>query len=498
VDTEIDRIYSTYLLAEGEINSRFAELDKKNTSTKNSIKIKNEEYFRRPLLQDLDWDHAIHTCGLKSYPEYLSENWKLNNWDSNVELNAEQHDILSRAFEDLSWDLSLFEKAVENAKGLWIEYLFEYQRINKLSSLNSSGSLGDVLSAFNPNISQLVSDLAESKPLKKISKVYKNPAERYGGISISINMLDFLKPEDLPDGVYEELRRLQREQPAPEPEIEKMELWDRKSFIASYLLKKFAEKYYVCQHFDEVQCRLCGRNFLAQAEVSWLYILPPFYCSTCLRMSLDSSDDFYQRLNFTVDERKKNAITGVKVFFEVFGFIPPTNFQKRRAIHEYQQQGIEIELLTAALKVSALLPKRSLAEELFGSWLHLLNEAELLELTDRGRGGYRSIASDGHVCLSLGERTICEHLTKLGLVHNKEPMYPFDKELNPNGLLRGDFEISGAFVEFAGMMQIPAYAERMEAKQKLAKKKKIRWIKLETASQQELEKLVSFLDFDRN
>jgi len=497
MDNQVEKVYSKYLLAEGEINARFAKLDEKSQSTKNAIKIKNEEYFRRPVLQDFNWDHAIHTCGAKSYPSDLSENWKLNNWNSNIELSKEQQDFLHDAFEELSWELSLFDEAVAVAKGLWIDYLYEYQRIRKLPSLNFTGSPGDVLSLFNSEFVKKVSELADTKPLKKINRVYKNPADRYGGISISINVLDFIKPEELPEGVYEELKKRQKAEPAPEPEIEKLDPLDRKRFISSFMLSKFAETHYECRHFEETECLLCETKFFPQGEASWLYILPPFYCNTCLRMSLDSSDDYYQRLNFSVEERKENAVLGVKAFFDVFGFIPPTNFQKRRVIHEYQDQGIELELLSAALKVSALLPKRSLAEELFGSWLHLLNEAELLELTDRGRGGYRSIATDGHICLSLGERTICEYLTKMGVEHHKEPMYPVDKELNPNGLLRGDFEISGAFVEFAGMMQIPAYAERMLGKQKLAKKKKIRWIKLETASQEELEKLFKFVTSDK-
>lgn len=42
------------------------------------------------------------------------------------------------------------------------------------------------------------------------------------------------------------------------------------------------------------------------------------------------------------------------------------------------------------------------------------HSGDLLALTNRGRGGYQSLAMDGHLCLSLGEPTICEYLTKHG------------------------------------------------------------------------------------
>jgi hypothetical protein len=69
-------------------------------------------------------------------------------------------------------------------------------------------------------------------------------------------------------------------------------------------------------------------------------------------------------------------------------------------------------------------------------------------------------------------------------------MYPFDEVFNPNGLLRGDFLIGDLVIEFAGMMSNPDYAERMKTKEKLAKAKKIPWLKLETSSLDDLNEML--------
>ena len=69
-------------------------------------------------------------------------------------------------------------------------------------------------------------------------------------------------------------------------------------------------------------------------------------------------------------------------------------------------------------------------------------------------------------------------------------MYPYHEVLNPNNLLRGDFLVNGTIIEFAGMMSNPDYASRMETKQKLAKTLKLKWMKLEAASLNDLDKML--------
>ena len=70
--------------------------------------------------------------------------------------------------------------------------------------------------------------------------------------------------------------------------------------------------------------------------------------------------------------------------------------------------------------------------------------------------GTRCIALDGHVCHSLGEKTIDDTLHRLGVAHEREPRYP-------GGAFRGDFLVGDAIVEYRGLTGEPAY----DAKQKL-------------------------------
>jgi hypothetical protein len=261
-------------------------------------------------------------------------------------------------------------------------------------------------------------------------------------------------------------------------------------FISNYFFSIFIEKHFVCEHYEVTKCAICDSNFYPQANSEWVNRVPPIYCEICLTMGFSASTEFNKNFGFTIEERKLNYIKGTQAFADYFGFIPPSNYQKRKVIQQLNKSGIPIEDLSYALKVSSLLPWSETAKRMFGSWAHLLEESGLLQQSQRGIGGHRSVASDGHLCLSMGERAICEFLAKSGIAHEREPMYPFDETLNPNGLLRGDFLIGGLVIEFAGMMSNPDYAERMKAKEKLAKSRNIPWLKLEGSAIVDLNRML--------
>jgi hypothetical protein len=115
------------------------------------------------------------------------------------------------------------------------------------------------------------------------------------------------------------------------------------------------------------------------------------------------------------------------------------------------------------------MPSPELYVERFGSWLRSLELAGVLE------GGYRKtsrgiqvIAKDGHICLSLGEKVVDDWLSARGVLHEKEPKYPFHPEFNPRKFLRADWKVKDTLVEYAGMMKDYEYSLKMKKKKSLA------------------------------
>jgi hypothetical protein len=112
-------------------------------------------------------------------------------------------------------------------------------------------------------------------------------------------------------------------------------------------------------------------------------------------------------------------------------------------------------------------------KELFGTWLGVLIAAELLENgTRRLLLGTQCLARDGHVCFSLGEKTVDDFLTETGVQHEREPHYP-------NSGLRADFRIGAAFVEFLGLKGQPEYDEKTMIKNQLCETAGLRLVLIE-------------------
>src|SRR5690606_18442196 len=90
-------------------------------------------------------------------------------------------------------------------------------------------------------------------------------------------------------------------------------------------------------------------------------------------------------------------------------------------------------------------PTKECVKKHFGSWFDALKAAELLD--DGARRNSRGIqcrADDGHICHSMGEKTIDDLLYRMGIPHTREPRYP-------DSNFRGDFEVQGTFVEYFGL-----------------------------------------------
>lgn len=114
------------------------------------------------------------------------------------------------------------------------------------------------------------------------------------------------------------------------------------------------------------------------------------------------------------------------------------------------------------LGLAARRPSAKRIKDSFGSWLNALAMSGVLpDGAHHTHRGIRSVAADGHVCLSLPERTIDDWLSAYGVDHDKEPRYPGSN-------YRGDFRVGGSFIEFFGLVGNPDYDARIREKRVLA------------------------------
>jgi len=456
IDQLIRQKFTEYRNRYAELAEYYAKKNKPLSLFGNPLKIKGEVFTSNALMGE-KFDYAFHNCGKTSYPEHLQN----NSWYQEQEslLNPVQKKILEEAFSKFVYSNEPFKYEFENYRGLW-PWGISAESMERKDNINLTGQFGDYLCLCVEDYFEIIDNIFKLKEFKKITS---SDEEEDSFISIIVG-------NSKSSNASRNLDPL-----------------ERKGQISNYFLKLFLSKYFECQHFEEKSCRLCGNNFWPQMGGEWAGRVPPEYCSICLEMSFSGSTEFFRLMSYSTEERQENFVFGIKAFSDFFGFIPRVGTTKRRIIMQLRRTGVSGDELDLALMASSLLPWHETAKKMFGSWAHLLEAAELLEHRQRGRGGHQSIASDGHLCLSMGERAICEYLTRKGISHTKEPIYPADEKLNPNGLLRGDFLVGSLFIEFAGMMSNKDYAERMSIKSKLAKLKGIPWIKVEGSQLEDLD-----------
>ena len=440
----VDVLFNEYRMRYRTLKSMYVKKNRPLTIYSDSIVVKGQKMFSRALLLEA-FDLTMHNCGLNAYPKHLEpNNTYKNHWTFDCRLSEIQKDTLKEYFEKLDFDLNLYKESIAEAKGFWLNYINEIFRLKKEWGGNLTGQIGDILFRITSNFLEILELTSNDSRFKSI------------------------------DGY-----------------TSKIEI---RSIISDKLFECFVNSNYQCEHFESRKCYICKDEFLPQQSSEWVGRVPAEFCHICIEMGFSSSTEFFRQLDFKPEIHKSNLIFGIQTFTEHFGFIPSANTQKRRIISQLYQSKMDLEEITKSIKVASLLPYIESVKSEYKSWAHLLEEAGLLSQRQRGRGGHQSIASDGHLCLSLGERAICEYLLRNGYQHEKEPMYPTDPVLNPKGLLRADFVINGIFVEFAGMMNNIEYAENLKNKMKLAKKANIKWFALESYALEDLAKLQDFLD----
>jgi hypothetical protein len=228
-------------------------------------------------------------------------------------------------------------------------------------------------------------------------------------------------------------------------------------------------------------CVICGQDFWPQAlsELDLGRAGLPRYCSPCVTLM---RWDVWALGYWTADQLKPMLVNIAERFYEMTGVFPHQNISST-----------PIGELPAAhrdmwARLLLIMPHPETVKRLFGTWREFLHAAGMLDQAPRkGWSGYVTIAADGHIALSIGERIICDWLNSHGINHEKEPKYPTHPLLNPEGKLRADWLIGDCWVEFAGRMDDTKYAANMARKQQLAKECGLRHLVLLPAEVQRLE-----------
>lgn len=204
-------------------------------------------------------------------------------------------------------------------------------------------------------------------------------------------------------------------------------------------------------------CPLCQQLFTEDSLpfpfVKRLGIERLDFCSPCLKESVwpeiaKSENDIASR-----DE----ILEYIRLLTVILEKIPPQNFGGGMDDLIDLAHDKRVELL----KLLKHRPSVKRVKVVFGSWLKALIEAGVLsDGTRETARGTQTVALDGHVCLSLGEKTIDDYLYKRGIAHEKEPRYP---ESN----YRADFLVEGVFIEYFGLAGEASYDVKIEEKKRI-------------------------------
>jgi hypothetical protein len=204
-------------------------------------------------------------------------------------------------------------------------------------------------------------------------------------------------------------------------------------------------------------CAGCNKIFseasIPPSVVKYLGIDRIDVCNECIRYKLgqgSGSDTL----------TKQEIIRYLRNLVDVIQVIPSQNFGETLS----SLTNLSTEQRVAVLKIHESKPTIKHVKDVFGSWLNALIQAELLEDSTRQTSrGIQCLAQDGHLCLSLGEKTIDDYLYRHEIAHQKEPKYP-------EGNYRGDFLCGNVMVEYFGLTGDLDYDEKTKEKMRLCKR----------------------------
>lgn len=238
-----------------------------------------------------------------------------------------------------------------------------------------------------------------------------------------------------------------------------------------------------------IACLVCNFKIPHNQEVEKSQSRDLFFdsfCKQCMSVKyhfhkLFSKDEYQEVFSSVIREK-------IRIYFDY------RLISRRQVVLNLYQDSASKEDIIYQFKLMSLIPDFKVAG--LNSILHLLDRADVLDALNQktGIGGYRSIASNGMACLSIGERMLVEYLVDQNIEFEKEPIYPKHTELNPSGLMRADFKVKDLWVEFAGMLNLSEYAVRMEKKKQLAEELGLNLLILKDYQKKDLNRLKLRID----
>ena len=200
-----------------------------------------------------------------------------------------------------------------------------------------------------------------------------------------------------------------------------------------------------------VECAVCGESFLTSSLKAGVWRdLGTDFCGVCLARAFWLDGDPLPTREAIVEH-----ITALYVTWER---VPP------QAIASRDVFGTSFEQRRELVKILIGRPGIERVRETFGSWFEALVAAGVLDgAAQRMIRGTRCLANDGHLCLSIGEKTIDDLMYAAGIEHTKEPPYP-------EGRMRADFKVGDTLVEYFGLAGDADYDAKIELKRVQAAK----------------------------
>lgn len=204
------------------------------------------------------------------------------------------------------------------------------------------------------------------------------------------------------------------------------------------------------------RCLLCGLEFREDAVHPSLIKRLGFdnidFCPPCLYECSVTRDN---------DMSQERILQYIRELVRALGHVPPRSFIEDGLPDLI---GLRPDERVCLLTVMRQGPSTACVKQAYGTWLNAPIEAGVLEDgTRRTARGIQTLARDGHVCFSLGEKTIDDLLFAHGIAHEKEPPYP-------EGNYRADFLVGHTFIEYFGLAGDSQYDAKTAKKMDICKK----------------------------